>query len=90
MDAQLRFNEVMLEIAAELLGTIDSSPECSGKKWAQGVLDVRYDEGGSFISKLRVYLEDGNVVRSIHKSTQAELLLMELWDLRKYCLANSW
>jgi hypothetical protein len=90
MDAQLRFSEVLVEIGTDVFGTIEKAPACVGKKWVKGILDVRYDEGGSSISKLRVHLDNGDVVKSIHKSTKAEMLLMELWDLRKDCLNNSW
>jgi hypothetical protein len=83
-----RFNEVLEEIAADLMAT--TKTELKKKKWKTSFLDVRYfGKIGSNISKVRVELPNGDF-QSLSESDNVSQLLSEVWRLRENPFPGKW
>lgn len=89
MTEQIRFNEAMVRLAREIMQIVQSSPQADSD-WSEAYVDARFaPEEGCSLDKFRLKLKNGTLV-SFETSTTIDLLLKELWDLRPFCLSNSW
>ena len=88
-DPQYRFNEVLMEIASNMMATIDQSAYAQAG-WIKAFLDARFDpEGAACIEKSRVQVAGGKL-GGLRVSDDVTRLVHELWDLRSQTLANNW
>jgi len=86
---QDRFNEVLGEIAGQLLTAVEQS-EYQGNDWQHVFFDLRSTaDGGNQISKVRIRMSDGNLV-GLKRPDGIWRLFKELWELRSKTLTNNW
>jgi hypothetical protein len=84
----IRFNEVLQEIAAEIMAAIKA--ELKKKKWKVGFLDVRFcDDFGRYISKTRVELRNGEL-QSLDEPEPVSEMIHEAWELRAEPIPGKW
>jgi hypothetical protein len=89
MVEQLRFNEALAELAREMLEIIHALPPIEDN-WSEAYVDARFaPEGGCILNKFRIKRLNG-IIKSVETSSKMDLLLKELWELRLFCLTNSW
>jgi hypothetical protein len=77
MTEQDRFNDVLVEIAQDMMSSITNTPQAGGS-WNEVIMDVRYEpKGTSWLRKLRLKLANGTIV-ALDTSVKSSLLLKEL------------
>ncbi len=86
-EPEYRFNQILMEIAVDLTKTIG---EAGGIKWRRAYLDARFAEGGASLTKFRLELDDGQVLKGMRESFDVLQLLEDLWSLRHEGLVQHW
>jgi hypothetical protein len=79
-DDLFRINPIIHELARLLFAHVDRELP-AGNTWASAFLDVRFDERGGFVDKIRVTRTNGEVV-SLSGPTEITLQLIELNAVR--------
>lgn len=86
-DPQIRFNDMLAEIAARLLYDVEEEAVSS---WRRAYLDARWSPGGEArISKFRVDWGDGQE-KSRREPEEVGQLLEDLWNLRDEAIVGKW
>jgi len=84
-----QFNGILQQMAGLVLSTVES--ELKKKKWRLAFIDARAPvEGGSCISKLRVILTDGSIIRTMDAPAQVNFRFLEVLDIKDQLFPDRW
>lgn len=84
------FNEILSHIAERLV--VVAGQAAKKKTWKSVCIDERAgsDDDDSRIGKLRIVLEDGSVIKSIHTPRDIKDLIQKAWEIKRTAFPKKW